>query len=150
MRVTPVIAMIEVAAVAFALTACAHWPAPHDDVVQDDVAQDVDGVPCTISQGAPAVFIEIDAAPSAPPPAACEVDRHTRITFRGVDSRTPGFQVRFSGESPAGPYAPMEVTSRESDGRQKASLVADNEPGEYDYAIVVRGAEVDPVIIIRQ
>lgn len=141
MRVISVI--IAIGIVAVALTACTHVPGY-------EPAVDADGVACGRSASAAAVFITIDSSPTAAPVGSCAVDRGTRITFRGVDNRTPMFVLRFSAESPAGPDAPSVVRSSAHGALQKVSLVAGNQPGEYPYAVIVDGAMVDPVIIIRR
>lgn len=134
MRVLPVFALTAVTA----LAGCQH------------LLPDADGVNCTFSKGATAVYIDI-LSYEAGPKGDCTVDPGTLITWRAPPGEQRPFELAFTGGgSPAGPRDPRQYMSSERDGRQKASLVANGTPGTvYPYEIRVGGRAIDPAIIIR-
>lgn len=138
MRALPVIALL-------ALTA-----AGCRDVDERPSTNDADGVACAAdTTGQQAVYIELDYADDPSRMAPCEVDRNTLVTWRAPAARS-GFALDFGAVSPAGRGQPQRYESMMRDGVPKVQLQADNEPGSYPYDIIVAGASVDPVIIIRR
>lgn len=134
-----------VLALGFVLTGCL-WP---DTPVRP--LADADGRPCGTGP-AQAVYLEVrygaDGMPSVEP-AVCEVDRGTRVTWRGPVDTPVEFAIRFKGASPV-PDEPrgVFVADRGSD-RYRVQRTLDGEPGRYDYAVTANGRELDPAIIIR-
>lgn len=134
-----------VVALAVALSGCL-WP---DTPVRP--LADADGLPCGAGP-AEAVYLEVrygaDGMPSVEP-VVCEIDRGTRVTWRGPVDAPVEFSIRFKGESPV-PNEPrgVFVADRGSD-RYRVQRTLDGEPGRYDYAVLANGRELDPAIIIR-
>lgn len=112
---------------------------------------DVDGRLCG-SGTAEAVYLEVrydaDGMPSVEP-AVCEIDRGTRVTWRGPVDTPVEFAIRFKGASPvANEPRGVFVADRGSD-RYRVQRVLDGAAGRYDYGVVANGRELDPAIIIR-
>jgi hypothetical protein len=124
---------------------------PHPRPAPDPRAADPDGVRChdDATGGEPRVYIDLDYSPAVTVPP-CTVDAGTTITWRGPETVRDGFAVDFVSASPAGPGAPLHYESNDRSGRHRLSLVADNEPGSYEYHYSVGGRVIDPVIIIRR
>lgn len=135
------------------LGGCARSCTPTEgDVADTDPDTDVDGVRCQDAGAATraSVYIDLDYAPG-PEIAPCSVDAGTRITWRAPEEARSGFVVDFIGASPAvGAPKEAEYASNSRSGRPKVTLVANNEPGTYEYHYSVDGRVVDPVIIIRR
>ena len=118
-----------------------------DYVIGDSAPDDPDGVPCSESEGASAVWIDVEGTGSSihPSDEECAVDPNTTITWRSAEE----FHLRFPGANPGGrdPGATFDSTA---DGRRyHVRIDADNASGRYEYEIISGNVIVDPVIIIR-
>ena len=121
-----------------------------NDYVRPDAPSptaDPDGVPCSRSAGAAAVWIDIEGSGSSihPSDEECAVDPGTRITWRYADA----FHLRFPGANPGGRGEGATFDSTSGGRRYHVSIDADNASGRYEYEIVSGNVVVDPVIIIR-
>lgn len=121
-----------------------------DYVLGGSAPADPDGVPCSESEDAAAVWIDVNYSGNSVSTTSntCTVDRGTQITWRGPVGNREGFQLQFDGEQPD-LRAPRLPTSEYRDGRQKIQMSASNHSGEYTYDIITGNGGVDPVIIIR-
>lgn len=110
-----------------------------------------DGVRCGDAATATAVFVELSYDSSGMPvvdPANCELQRGTRLTWRGPKETLTAFQVRFKTAS-ASSQLRGSFGSTDHGGRQAIVARADSAPGRYDYAVRANGKELDPAIIIH-
>lgn len=134
---------------------------PHDYVAGDSAPADPDGVPCSESQGASEVWIDVNYSGNSVSTTSdtCTVDQGTQITWRGPVASREGFGLEFDTASPAGSGSarrsmissgnPLVFNSSYIDGRQKILITANNDSGTYEYDIFTDNGGVDPVIIIR-
>ncbi|MGH8085002.1 MAG: hypothetical protein ACREPV_06980 [Lysobacter sp.] len=120
-----------------------------DDHVRPDSPPpaDPDGVPCSQSAGAAAVWIDIEGSTSSihPSDETCTVDPDTQITWRSAEA----FHLRFPGANPGGAGVGATFDSTAGGRRYHVRIDADNASGSYEYEIVSGNVVVDPVIIIR-
>lgn len=131
-------------AVALALGGC---------VTPDRVAPqaNADGVPCGSGQS-DAVYLEVrygaDGMPSVEP-TVCEIDRGTRVTWRGPVDASVAFTIRFKGGSPVTEEPRGTFPSKRGKDRYRVQRTFDGPAGRYEYAVIANGRELDPAIIIR-
>jgi hypothetical protein len=130
--------------VGFALAGCVtpDRAAPHSGA---------DGVLCGASKSE-AVYLEVryeaDGMPSVEP-AVCEIDRGTRVTWRGPVDTPVGFTIRFKADSPVKGEPRGTFSSDRGADRYRVQRTLDGPAGRYDYAVIANGRELDPAIIIR-
>lgn len=121
-----------------------------DGIEMPELARD--GLKCGSANVAGAVYLEVGYDASGTPtvdPAICEVDRGTRVTWRGPEDERTAFTVRFKNASPVENDPRGVLESSDAGARQRIRRELDGAPGRYDYAVVANGRELDPAIIIR-
>jgi hypothetical protein len=132
--------------IALCLAGCATG----DAVEAPELARD--GIKCGSTPAAGAVYLEVGYDATGMPrvdPEICEIDRGTRVSWRGPVAQPVVFEVRFKGPSPV-PQDPRGVLGSTQVGeRQRIRRELDGAPGRYDYGVIANGRELDPAIIIR-
>ena len=124
---------------------------PADDVPPGhaDAGTNEDGSRCGTAR-ARAVYIQVGYDASGMPvvrPDRCEVDPGTRITWRGPDNDTRGFEIAFKAAS-ASEHGQQHIPSEAGNDRSRARIVAKRDRGSYAYSVKANGKELDPQIII--
>lgn len=116
-----------------------------------DTQSSADGRLCGTGE-ADAVHLEVrygaDGMPSVEP-EVCEVDRGTRVTWRGPVDTPVEFAIRFKGDSPVTGEQRGTFVAERGEDRYRVARTLDGAPGRYNYAVTANGRELDPAIIIR-
>lgn len=98
-----------------------------------------------------AVFIEVAYAADGTPqvtPQTCLIADATQVTWRGPAEEPVVFEVRFKAATPVAREEGPLQSERSPDGRYRIQRTLSG-AGEYPYAVLANGRELDPAIIIR-